>query len=143
MQKNLQNLAVDLARLREEMVQFFDQEKFSEIVGVDVENGFKLIAGDSSRHKISRSITVTVKGKPDDFTVNLELPREEKKHGIPMMLSSMFGGGYFMLRNLKTEEAMLKFEPIFWKNLNRTVEHLQNTATSEPQDDTATTTNTR
>lgn len=129
MQRNIKNLQIDFAALRKEIVKFLDQEKFSEIAGVETEKGYKIFAGDSSRHKIRGDISIGVEGNPDDFMISLESFKEEKRHKIPMMLASMFGGGYFLLKDLKSEEALIKFTPIFWRSINIIVSSLQNSAT--------------
>jgi len=127
-QKNWQNLHVDLDALTKQVIQFLDSEDFGTIIGEETEAGRKIIAGESSHHKMRDSISITIEGEPNDFSVKLETTKEHKGSKVPMLIASMFGGGYFLLRDLKSEEAMLKFERDFWRKMNGMVIQAENSA---------------
>jgi lipopolysaccharide export system protein LptC len=42
----------------------------------------------------------------------------------------MFGGGYFLLQEVKSDEAWMKLEKEFWQYVENVVLHLTNTAKS-------------
>lgn len=121
MRKDWQNLHMDLNALTKQVIQFLDSADFGTIIDEETERGHKVTAGESSRYKMRESISVTIEGKPDDFWVKLESTKEHKGSKVPLMIASMFGGGYLLLRDLKSDEAMLKFERDFWKEMNSMV----------------------
>jgi hypothetical protein len=126
MQKDWQNLHVDLSALTQKVIQFLDSEKFGSIIDVETETGHKVIAGESPHYKMRDSISVTIEGEPDNFTVKLETTNEKKGPKLPMLIASMFGGGYLLVRDMKSEEAMLKFERDFWRKMSSLVIQAEN-----------------
>jgi len=115
-----------LNALTKKVIQFLDSEDFGSIIEVETETGRKIIAGESSHYKMRDSISVTIEGELDNFYVKLETTKEHKGPKLPMLIASMFGGGYFLLRDLKSDEAMLKFERDFWRKMNSMVIEAQN-----------------
>lgn len=117
MHRNWKDLDVKLSNLVQKMIQFFESNEFDNVTALKTETGYQVIAGNSKRYKMENDVSVTVEGKPDDFTVSLTSCKEEKKYGLPLILTSMFGGGYFLLKNFRSEEAMQKLERDFGEKI--------------------------
>ncbi len=64
--------------------------------------------------KAEKLMRANIKGKPDDFTIELrasELMNSSVRAGL---LTKSLGGGYFLLKSLKTREELEKLEKEFW-----------------------------
>ena len=131
MHRNWKDLNVNLSDLVQKTIQFFESNEFSNVTALKTETGYQVIAGDSKRYKMENDVSVTVEGKPDDFTVSLASCREEKKHGLPLILTSMFGGGYFLLKNFRSEEAMQKLERDFGEKIKGIITQSQEPRSQE------------
>jgi hypothetical protein len=125
MQKNWRDLNVNLSNLVQKVIGFFESEKFNNVTALKTEKGYQVIAGDSDRYKMESDVSVAIEGKPDDFTISLTSCKEEKTNRVPMMLAQMFGGGYFYLKSLKSQEAMQKLEIDFRKKIDNMVAQTQ------------------
>ena len=132
MQKTWSNQNVNLDALTKQIIRFFESKKFDDIIASETETGYKIIAGNSPHYKMQNDTSVTIDGKPDNFSINLESYKEEKMK-FPIMLTTMFGGGYFFLKNLKSEESRYKFEKDFWQNINSIIIQTKDSASSSPQ----------
>jgi len=132
MQKTWSNQNVNLDALTKQIIRFFESKKFDDIIASETETGYKIIAGNSPHYKMQNDTSVTIDGKPDNFSINLESYKEEKMK-FPIMLTTMFGGGYFFLKNLKSEESRYKFEKDFWQNINSISIQTKDSASSSPQ----------
>ena len=132
-QKALKDLNVNLSELTQKIVQFFEAEEFNAITALQTENGYQIVAGDSKCYRMENDVSVTVAGTPDDFTVSLTSSKEEKRTTLPLMLASMFGGGYFLLKNLKSDEAMLKLERDFRQRIDRMIEQTRGASRREKE----------
>ncbi len=126
---------VDLTKLAEHISDVFKANDF-EFARVETEIGYEITADDSSKYKIKGCLKANITGKPDNFAVSLKLCAEERRLTFPVILTTMFGGGYFLLKDLKSDEAWIKFEKIFWQNVNRIVAELQNSGGSRQQTST-------
>jgi hypothetical protein len=132
--KNWKDLNVDLSNLVQKTIQFFESNEFNNVTALKTETGYQVIAGDSKRYKMGNDVSVTVEGKPNDFTVSLTSCKEEKKYGLPLILTSMFGGGYFLLKNFRSEEAMQKLERDFGEKIEGIVAQSQEPRSYEKED---------
>lgn len=78
------------------------------------------------------TITVDVKGNPNDFTV--EFTNNPKKKGFftPSMITgyitSGIGGGAILRSELKLRESLDKLEKTFWTHVDELVQRLTNSA---------------
>jgi hypothetical protein len=124
-QTNWKDLNVNLQNLLQVMIQFFESKQFNNVTALQTEKGYQLIAGDSKHYKMENDVSVTIEGKPDDFTVTLTSCREDKNPPLPLILMSMFGGGYFLLKNFRSEEAMQKLERDFRERIGKMIEQTQ------------------
>lgn len=122
--RSWQGLNVDLSSLLKEIIQFFESKKFDDITALQTETGYEVIAGYSKQYKMERSVSVTVEGKPEDFTVNLTSLGERKlarARALPEAIGWGEGRQVLYLMNLKSEEALLKLEIDFGRELNEIV----------------------
>lgn len=126
MKKRWTNKNVDLASLTTYIGNFFKERDFEAIKG-EKPTGYHIFAENSPYFKLDGYVSVTIEGKPDDFTVKLELCKEGKKRALtPILLTTMFLGGYFLSKRLRSEEDWMKLEKEFWKHLDNIVPYLNN-----------------
>jgi hypothetical protein len=124
---------INLSDLVKKIVQFFESKEFDSITAFETEDGYEVIAGDSKHYKMENGVSVTIHGKPDDFTVGLNSHKEEKRSTLPLMLTSMFGGGYFLLKNFRSEEAMQKLERDFRQKIDNMIAQTQGSTSQEKE----------
>jgi hypothetical protein len=127
MQRRFINENVDLSVLADHTIRFLEKEEFDDVVEVKTETGYQIIAGNSPIRRISKDILISIDGTPEEFFINLELSEERKMEhlSIPVMLATMIGGGYFVLKHLRSDEAWLKFKMDFWKQMNALIANLR------------------
>jgi len=107
---NLKELAVDVSR-------FLEANGFNVVLS-KCESGYQLVAEDSAC-KLPSSIVVFIEGIFDGFAVNLELSdKKAVNFSFPVLLATMFGGGFFYLKRLRSNEAWIDFQKKFWAELN-------------------------
>ena len=119
MKRNWKCRNIDSKSLLQKIVQFLEAKDFGEVVAVETDVGYRIVAGQSSHYKIRDDLSITIEGTPDDISIGLALIKKKRRTSLPMILTSMFGGGYFLLENLKSTENFLNFEMDFWKETNR------------------------
>jgi hypothetical protein len=113
--------SIDLEWLTGQITQFFETRKFEEITATQNASGYQIIAGDSKDYRIKSPLKVDIRRLTDGFSVSLELAREVKKLNYPVMLATFFGGGYFLLKDLKSDESWRKIEREFWPEISSAV----------------------
>ena len=129
MQKNWKEKNVDLEFLITNIGDFFKVNDFEAVRG-ESSTGYQIFAEDSPHFRIRGYVSVTVEGKPDDFTIEFKLCTEKKERTLPssIFLESMLVGGFFLLKRLKSEEAWVKLEKEFWIYVDNVVLQLSNSA---------------
>jgi len=134
MQRNWKGKNIDLELLAARIGDFFKVKNFEAVKG-EIPTGHQIFAEGSPHFKINGYVSVTIEGKPEDFAVNLEQCTDKKKRDFPhsIFLESMFIGGYFISRRLKSEEAWLKLEKEFWRHVENAVLQLSNSAKDPAQ----------
>jgi len=134
LQRNWKGKNIDLGLLAARIGDFFKVKNFEAVKG-EIPTGHQIFAEGSPHFKINGHVSVTIEGKPGDFAVNLEQCTDKKKRDFPhsIFLESMFIGGYFISRRLKSEEAWLKLEKEFWRHVENDVLHLSNSAKDPAQ----------
>lgn len=118
MQKRWENRNIDLVLLTTHIGNFLKEKDFEAIKG-EIPNGFLIFAENSPHFRLDGYVSVTIEGKPDDFTIKLELCREEKRSLTPLLLTTMFVGGYFLSRKLRSDEDWMRLEKEFWRLLDK------------------------
>lgn len=120
----------DLKEFMQKIADFFEFNKFEDITAIETGTGYEIVAGNSKKYKVRKDIMVSIEGQPEDFSVNLDLVEEEKGYSLPVMLTTMFGGGYLLLRSLKSDEDWMKFQAAFWNKIESIVavgQHVEST----------------
>jgi len=124
-QKNWINQSINLETLTEKVVKFLEKEKFDLTVFKE-EKGYSIIANNSSKHKIDEDITIQIYGDPNNLTIKIEEGDRNGRFAFSPLLATMFGGGYFLLKKLKSNEEYIKFTKYFWQNINRILAEIRN-----------------
>ena len=131
MQRNWTNKNVDLALLTARIGDFFKEKDFEAIKG-ETPTGYQILAEDSPYFKIQGYVSVTIEGKPENFTVKLDHYVKKKRHSwLSPFLLTMLGGGYLISRRLKSQEAWIKLKEEFWKHVENAVLRSTNSAESQ------------
>jgi len=112
---------IDLERLTKQIAYFFEARKFEDITAVQNAAGYEIVAGDSQKYKIKSDLKVDIHREAEGFSVSLELAKEVKRFNYPVMLATFFGGGYFFLKDLKSDESWRKIEREFWQTIGSMV----------------------
>jgi hypothetical protein len=120
MQKSFER-KTNLETLTKQIIRFFDAKKFEDITAFQNDDGYQIIAGNSRTYKLRSDLKVDIHKEKDGFTVNLEPLKETKRFNFPMTLATMFGGGYFLLKDLKCDEAWVKIEREFWNQVHSVI----------------------
>jgi hypothetical protein len=69
-------------------------------------------------------MSVIIRGTPDDFTIETTATEDEDRAVKVGLMTSIFGGGSLVLRNIKAREQMEKMEREFWGTIEETVRSL-------------------
>lgn len=127
MQRSWKGKNVDLALLATYICNFLQDRDF-EIVKGETPKGYLMLAGDSPNFRLQGHVEVSIEGKPNDFNVKFDLRRSKEKVWVSPFLLGMFGGGYFHIQELRSNEAWTKLEKEFWKSLENVPLHLTGSA---------------
>jgi hypothetical protein len=120
MQKSFER-KTNLETLTKQIIRFFDVEKFEDITAFQNDNGYQIIAGNSRTYKLRSDLKVDIHKEKDGFTISLNPLKETKRFNFPMTLATMFGGGYFLLKDLKSDETWTKIEREFWNHVHSVI----------------------
>jgi len=121
---------VDLELLTVKLGDFFKERKF-EVIGEKTPTNYQITAGKSPSFKLLGVANVIIEGKPDDFSVKLELQERRRRYsGYGSFLLSLFGGGILLRQEAESDEAWMRLEKEFWQYVENLVLNLANTAKS-------------
>jgi len=121
---------VDLELLTVKLGGFFKERKF-EVIGEKTPTNYQITAGKSPSFKLLGVANVIIEGKPDDFSVKLELQERRRRYsGYGSFLLSLFGGGILLRQEAESDEAWMRLEKEFWQYVENLVLNLANTAKS-------------
>ncbi len=125
MHRRLINEDIDLALLAEKTARFLEDKGF-EVVKIETETGYKIFAENSPNYKME-DMMITFDGKPEDFTIDLESAGEKKKDqpALPVMLATMMGFGYFVLKRMKSDETWVRFKAEFSSQMSLMIANLR------------------
>jgi hypothetical protein len=128
MQKTWLNTNINLDLLAEKIEEFFKKNDFDTITN-KTNNGYSLQAKNSPNYLINGQISVTINGKPEEFSITIDLQRRESRVlSFPMLLTSFFGGGYLITQHFKSEESWIELKKDFWQHVNRIISYLSGLA---------------
>jgi len=122
---------IDLNVLSKGIEQFFAERQFETKLET-TKHGQKIEASTRKILNTQLTITVDVKGNPNDFTV--DFTTNPKKKGffsssmIAGYIASGMGGGAILRSELKLRESLDKLEKPFWTHVDKLVERLTNSA---------------
>ena len=120
MQKSFER-KTNLETLTKQIIRFFDVKKFEDITALQNANGYQIIAGNSRTYKLRSDLKIDIRKENDGFTISLNPLKETKRFNFPMTLATMFGGGYFLLKDLKSDETWTKIEREFWNHVHSVI----------------------
>jgi len=74
--------------------------------------------------RASGVMRVIIRGRREDFTVETRATEDQDKAIRVGLMTSIFGGGSLVLRNIKVREQMEKMEREFWGTIEEMVRSL-------------------
>jgi len=77
-----------------------------------------------TRLPTSGVMSVIIRGTPDDFVIETRATEDEDRAVKVGLMTSIFGGGSLVLRNIKAREQMEKMEREFWSTIEEMVRSL-------------------
>lgn len=77
-------------------------------------------------------IMVIVRGNSNNFMVEFIRGKDSRSSVKSGLATTMFGGGFFLLSRLKSQEALEKLEKEFWGYVENAVIRLTNSEIQEP-----------
>jgi len=111
---------IELSTLADCICQFFTERNFT--VSLNNSNtNYVIVVKPRRSHKIAENIRISVKGKPNDFTVDFIAGSHSRALVILGTLTTFLGGGSFSLKGLKSKEALEKLERKFWAYLTEKI----------------------
>jgi hypothetical protein len=121
---------VDLELLTVKLGDFFKERKF-EVIGEKTPTNYQITAGKSPLFKLLGVANVIIEGKPNDFSVKLELQERRRRYsGYGSFLLGLFGGGILLRQEAESDEAWMVLEKEFCQYVENLVLNLANTAKS-------------
>jgi len=127
MKKRWKGENIDLSLLTTRIGDFFKANDF-EAIRKETLKDHQILAEDSPHFKIDGYVSVTVEGRPEDFTVKFDLCTNRVFPLRSIFLETMIFGGYFFSKTLKSEEVGIKLEKEFWRHVENVVLQLGNSA---------------
>lgn len=119
---------VDLSLLSERLVRFFEGNQFD--TKLVQESGKFIIFASNDQLRLR----VNLRGEPNDFAVEFMPSKKTQGFSLTMILgyvTAFFGGGSFMLRDMKFQEAFNRLEQVFWKEVDIDVADLSKATAKE------------
>lgn len=112
---------MDLRLLATHISSFLKSKGF-EVDIRETPGGHQILAANSPYHNLISAVTVSVVGKPEDFTVKVEPSTSKRNQAFrPSLMETMFFGGYFTLQKLKSNEAWIELERELWQRIENNV----------------------
>jgi len=113
---------VNLKSLSENLVQFFEEKGFSSVLETESSNEYRVIAVPKQPSNIQGSVNVFIRGNSEDFVVEFVGDSSPRLLRVLGGLSTLFGGGILVLKDLKSQEELERLEREFWSFLDRKIE---------------------
>ncbi len=118
MQKSWTNQNINIHTLMERIIKYLEKEDF-DLTVYQEEKGYTIIAENSKKYDLEGGISIQIEGEPNEFTIKMKESRREVAYRFPLLLSTMLGGGYLLLKRLKSNEKYIEFTRDFWQNVNK------------------------
>ena len=119
-QKRWTEKGVNLDLLTENIETFFKDKGFKTRKD-SLPTGTKILIAPKHLRDTNANIKITVLGNPQDFTVELLMNEPSRFATMLGLTTTLFGGGIFVLRGLKLQEALEKLEKKFWVYLEEKI----------------------
>jgi len=117
----------NLRELTKCIAQFFEVREFDNVTAVQTEKGYEIVAENSRKYKIAGDMKVSLDEGNGVFSVSLCHTKEKKRFNYPMMLATMFGAGYFFLKDMKSDESWHKIERELWQQITNMITQTRDT----------------
>jgi len=122
---------IDLNLLSQAIKQFFTERQFETSLQ-KTQEGYKIEADTEKILNTQLKIIVEIFGEPNDFSIEYTADKKRKGFFSPSMImgyvTSVLGGGSFLLSEVKLRETLEKQEKIFWTHVDDQVAKLTNSA---------------
>jgi len=134
LQRNWSKRNVDLKELKEKISEFFKDNYFDVIVS-ETKNGYQLFAKGSPNYRIDGQIFIAIEGKPEDFSITIDLKtKKTPRIFLSPILMTLFGGGYFLMQHLKSNETWIELKRDFWEYVDRVIIELSSSVQLEKKE---------
>jgi len=122
---------IDLNLLSQAIKQFFTERQFETSLQ-KTQEGYKIEADTEKILNTQLKITIEIFGEPNDFSIEYTADKKGKGFFSPSMImgyvTSVLGGGSFLLSEVKLRETLEKQEKMFWTHVDDQVAKLTNSA---------------
>jgi len=118
-------LKIDLKLLCDNFMHFFEKKGFSSAVEQKSSEEYRVIAVPERTSDIQGTINVSVRGAPDDFVVEFTSESDSRHARVLGGLATFFGGGVFVLKDLKSREGVERLEKEFWLFVDKRIDILK------------------
>lgn len=117
------NKNVKLDLIVESVIRFFQEKDFEVVVQSETQKGCEIYAENSSYYKLKGQILVSIEqgSKETSITLRLGGNRNAGYFPYPIVGTVMFGGGYFLLQEIKRREAWTNLRKDFWRHMNQVI----------------------
>lgn len=127
MEKRYVGTHVNLHFLVKNLTGFFKNLGF-ETTEERSDKGCKIVVIPSHEHDVRDRVRIYMVGNPDNFSIKFVAGARSRSLVKWGRLTTLFGGGAFLLKGLKSKEALEKLEKKFWVYVNEKIDHLTNSA---------------
>ena len=117
---------VNLSVLANSTAQFF-KENLCNVSIIKSEN-FRIVVQPKRSTEIVEKIEVFIEGQPNDFSIRFDMGSHSRALVRYGTLVSFLGGGFFVLKGLKSQESLEKLEKKFWLYVSEQIWKLTNSA---------------
>lgn len=123
MEKRYVKRKVDLQLLGDTLADFLAKKGFK-LTSDKLDREYRIIGVPRSHHDILEEVRVVIEGDENDFVV--KFISGDRSHSFVMygFLTTLFGGGSFLLQGLKSEERLERLETEFWAYVEMVIDHL-------------------
>jgi len=122
-QKRWIGKGANLDLLTEKIENFFNSKGFK-TRKTALPRGYKISIPPQHVRDAKANIKVTILGRPHDFMVELSVGELSRFSTMLGLSTTLFGGGVFVLRGLKLQEALERLEKEFWVYLEETIAYV-------------------
>jgi hypothetical protein len=128
MEKQWQNHGVNLEKLAQAIESYYSRRGFK-VKRTVLEDGYSLDLV-LRKLRLPGAMSIVIRGAPDDFRIVTNATEHEDEAVKVGLMTMIFGGGSFILVNLKNREELEKLEREFWGSIEERIRLLVNSAGS-------------